>query len=417
VPIDLPDLDDRRYPDLIEEALRLIPAHAPEWTNHNPSDPGMTLIELFAYVTEMLIYRLNRVPPESTLAFLKLISGPDWKPLELNTEEWRTLDLRDRDGKLGAWWKSNSAEDRRRTVAEIVQQLRKPVRAVSSTDFEALARAVDARVARVHCIPGNGDIRVIIVPKPLSSPLTPKQAAGRKGEIVTVQFAVKSTGSNPGGTGYDELYSEGSWHHPDNFFVRIPRPFREQFPALGITDVGSHFKGKVIHATGRVTSLSWPERGKFPVIVVEDLEHINIAFAVPDKLKTEIENTLRNSCPLTTQIAVESSKLAKVAIKLTLVLEADAREQDARAEAERAVKRFLDPLKWPFGQKIYVSKLTELFADLPGIREVKDITLSTPDQKPVTDEDTGKPIAIPIEPDALAIAKDPIDIKIEWART
>ena len=54
MPIRLPNLDDRRYAELVEEALELIPVHAPQWTNHNPSDPGIMLVELFAYLTEML---------------------------------------------------------------------------------------------------------------------------------------------------------------------------------------------------------------------------------------------------------------------------------------------------------------------------------------------------------------------------
>ena len=77
MPVDLPELDDRTYADLVEEALALVPAQAPEWTNHNPSDPGITLIESFAYLTEMLIYRLNRVSDDNLRAFLRLID-PEW---------------------------------------------------------------------------------------------------------------------------------------------------------------------------------------------------------------------------------------------------------------------------------------------------------------------------------------------------
>ena len=68
-----PNLDDRKYKDIVEEAIRLIPKYCPEWTNHNPSDPGITLIELFAWMTEMIIYRLNRVPEKNYLAFLDLM--------------------------------------------------------------------------------------------------------------------------------------------------------------------------------------------------------------------------------------------------------------------------------------------------------------------------------------------------------
>ena len=53
MPLVLPNLDDRTYADLVAEALAMIPARAPEWTNFNPTDPGVTLIELFAYLAEM----------------------------------------------------------------------------------------------------------------------------------------------------------------------------------------------------------------------------------------------------------------------------------------------------------------------------------------------------------------------------
>ncbi|MFC4857266.1 putative baseplate assembly protein [Actinophytocola glycyrrhizae] len=68
-----PDLDDRGYDDLVDDALRLVRLRCPEWTDHNPSDPGITLIETFAYLTDALLDRLNRVPDRLHLKFLDLI--------------------------------------------------------------------------------------------------------------------------------------------------------------------------------------------------------------------------------------------------------------------------------------------------------------------------------------------------------
>lgn len=125
MPLTLPQLDDRRYADLVEEARTLIPTYAPEWTNHNESDPGITLVEMFAFLTEMLLYRLNRVTDENLTTFLRLLNGPDWSP---------QLPLRDE-------------------IREAVQALRRPERAVTCADFERLAREADARVARARCLP------------------------------------------------------------------------------------------------------------------------------------------------------------------------------------------------------------------------------------------------------------------------
>lgn len=71
--IPLPNLDDRRWVDLVEESLAIVPVQGPEWTDHNIHDPGRMLIELFAWITEMDIYWLNRVPDEHRRKFLELI--------------------------------------------------------------------------------------------------------------------------------------------------------------------------------------------------------------------------------------------------------------------------------------------------------------------------------------------------------
>ena len=69
----IPNLDDRRFQDLVDEAKRLIPTYCPEWTNHNVSDPGVALIELFAWMTEMSVYRINQVPDAFYTHMLNLL--------------------------------------------------------------------------------------------------------------------------------------------------------------------------------------------------------------------------------------------------------------------------------------------------------------------------------------------------------
>lgn len=67
------NLDDRTFDDIYADALKLIPRYCPEWTNHNTSDPGITLLELFSWMTEMTIYRLNKVPEKTYLSLLELM--------------------------------------------------------------------------------------------------------------------------------------------------------------------------------------------------------------------------------------------------------------------------------------------------------------------------------------------------------
>ena len=179
MPLELTNLDDRTYDDLLAEAISLIPNYAPEWTNHNPSDPGITLIELFAYFTEMLLYRLNRVTEPNVISFLKLLNGPDWQ--------------KNKENELGADWQQKL--DLRVEVRLAVTELRKRYRAINCKDFEWLAAQADNRVARTYCVPRKdlnrddseraGHISLIIVPETDYEPETEEIINKVKNELET----------------------------------------------------------------------------------------------------------------------------------------------------------------------------------------------------------------------------------------
>jgi hypothetical protein len=125
VGLPLPKLDDRTFDDLAAEARALIPAVQPEWTDHNPSDPGITLLELLAWLTEMLIYRADQVPEDHVRAFLRLLNGPGQEP----------------EGDLDA------------QVAATIQLLRTEWRAVTAADFERLALEAAPELIAAHTVP------------------------------------------------------------------------------------------------------------------------------------------------------------------------------------------------------------------------------------------------------------------------
>jgi predicted phage baseplate assembly protein len=79
VPFLPPSLDDRSYDDLVQDMLGSIRAHTPEWTNPQPGDPGRTLIELFAWLADTILYRANLIPEKQRIAFLKLL-GQSMQP-------------------------------------------------------------------------------------------------------------------------------------------------------------------------------------------------------------------------------------------------------------------------------------------------------------------------------------------------
>jgi predicted phage baseplate assembly protein len=78
-------LDDRDFRSLVKESRRRIAQRCPEWTEHNVSDPGITLIELFAWMTELLLYRVNRIPEKLELALLNLMDVDLHAPVAART--------------------------------------------------------------------------------------------------------------------------------------------------------------------------------------------------------------------------------------------------------------------------------------------------------------------------------------------
>jgi Baseplate J-like protein len=91
-------LDDRSYQQLRDELVQRIPIYAPEWTDHNASDPGITLLELFAFLGENLLYRFNQIPEATKLAFLKLLQIP-MRPA-VPSRAFLTLTTKDPEGAL-----------------------------------------------------------------------------------------------------------------------------------------------------------------------------------------------------------------------------------------------------------------------------------------------------------------------------
>ncbi|WP_145985415.1 baseplate J/gp47 family protein [Marilutibacter maris] len=160
MPIELPDLDDIDYDELISGAVAALPGYGSDWTDYNPSDPGIAVLEMLAWLTEMLVYRSNRIQPESYRAFLQLLTGYGESVL-------RDLQAVSGDEAALAGPHDPSAGEPLQTVREVLQLLRRRYRAVTVTDYERLAllafpqtHAADAiasadggSIARLVCLP------------------------------------------------------------------------------------------------------------------------------------------------------------------------------------------------------------------------------------------------------------------------
>ena len=79
MPLPAPNLDSRRYEEIVAEARALIPVYTPEWTDLNESDPGITLVQLYAWMAEMVLFRMNQVPELNYVKFLELL-GLELRP-------------------------------------------------------------------------------------------------------------------------------------------------------------------------------------------------------------------------------------------------------------------------------------------------------------------------------------------------
>jgi hypothetical protein len=85
MPLPLPNLDDRRWQDLTDEAIPLLPRYAPQLTDFNAHDPGITMLEMLAWLTESMTYQLNQVPDRFKWKFLSFIGYPKRGPAPSHT--------------------------------------------------------------------------------------------------------------------------------------------------------------------------------------------------------------------------------------------------------------------------------------------------------------------------------------------
>jgi hypothetical protein len=169
MPIPLPNLDDRTYAELKAEATTLIPSLQPAWTNHNPSDPGIMLVELLAWLTEMLLFQVNEIPAAADERFLQLLNGavPAWtRPEHMSLD--KAIDEIMRfgvDGTSPSWitsermWVRPQSMNLEEIVGRTIRDLRERYRAVTPDDYEQLALYDWPRLEAAHDLGSAGKIR------------------------------------------------------------------------------------------------------------------------------------------------------------------------------------------------------------------------------------------------------------------
>jgi hypothetical protein len=253
----LPNLDDRTYADLLAEARSLIPSEYPAWTDHNPSDSGIILLELFAWLTEMLLYRVNQIPDRNIATFLNLLNG---SPAALS-----------------------DSQDLPTAIRDTVLELRRRHRAVTAADFEQLAlhdwsdqpqAQTLGEIQRAYCLPqvnlestnptarklAPGHISLVILPQ-------------RPGDNPTLRTALWNF--------LDQRRLLTTQHHvvePEYVSVRLeatlclePGTSSEQVQQRAITTVNQFFDPRIGGKDGQ----GWPfGRNVYPSEVYELLDNI-----------------------------------------------------------------------------------------------------------------------------------------------
>jgi hypothetical protein len=397
MPIKLPNLDDRTFADLVAEAHTLIPVHAPTWTNHNESDPGITLVELFAYLTEIQIYRLNRVTDANLCAFLRLIDGVQRIPSRRNrgmvTRPPDTTEIPLRD-----------------EVREVVLKLRKQDRAVSCEDFERLAREADQKITRAYCIPYSSPItsppnqnpdahvNVVVVPTQVwFDTVFWFEGAGDEEEYTDVTVA-----SRPGKTiplwSTTEKEQKGLYLGSSTVVGSFNIKLGETGAGYALTF--EYFDGKnwmklTTAKHGLVDGTSdWTSGGLVTFTRPAnwrptELNHVNgywlrissttaptkraVANVIYRDLLERVRQYLEPRRLLTTRIQVAGPRLVTIGVHVKVFLKPDALKETIAREVENRLSQFLNLEVWPFGRNVYVSEIYRLLDRIPGVDFVTKI--------------------------------------------
>jgi hypothetical protein len=401
MPLTLPNLDDRRYADLVEEAVSRIPVHAPEWTNYNASDPGITIIEVMAYLTEILIYRLNRVTVENVITFLNLIDAGNRS----------AADYRDR----------TKLTDE---VRHVVTELRRPYRAVTYQDFRRLvierfpevgrAFATSLKDKREHDGMLVDVIGVFVVPVLRTSVLVerkgeysrhagdlekpgriPFQLVSRAEEYLyigmessfdTVRFDLNTTVSgNELKFEYSKYDDWGKLTEKDHKLLDLTwnwsssglmtfEPPRDWRPAT-VNEIRMHWLR--VSRVLKTTPADQVEPSAFQVAVqsVPVLQLDESDASLLRRIKSELDTRKL----LATRLSVNPARYKRIAIQnITLHLMHDALAANVVKAAREELGRFFHPSigwrdgkGWPFGRDVYLSEIIERLAGLTGVDYVE----------------------------------------------
>lgn len=397
MPIPLPNLDNRTYAQLVEEARSLIPGLCPDWTNHNPSDPGMMLIELFAWLTELLLYRVDQIPDAHYRAFLQLLIG---------AKEWKEKE-----------YEGLSIEEATR---RIMLMLREPYRLVTERDYEDLAlnRAepgLTRLIARAHCIgncnlganppwnlPGQapGYMSLIVVPGLVR---TRKPFTLGQGQKTGVPVTVSDWEALPSPAPGPDPYAPGELR------VRLSGAPGGLAPTLTIEGEGcellsrtagpgqdeEEWRFRVADQVGAATvdpaiaplrlTINGPQEQ--PAGSADNIQgELGLTYFPQSLRLTELRDLCAARRLLTTRSIVVGPTYVPFRVSAMLRMKDDALAETVRREAVARLRRYFHPLcggrdgkGWPFGRAVYLSEVYDILDRVPGVDAAENVVLGSED--------------------------------------
>jgi len=166
MPIQLPNLDNKTFDELLKEMIASIPKYTKEWTNFNPSDIGITILELLCWISETLIYRANRIPEESYMNFLRLVSGSyrdeKGKLVHVIFDETDNAHI-EFNKYLDTLENGQITKDIQQMKASAQKFLNSKYRAVTEDDFKELTIMSDSRIKRAEVIVRDNMVEIVII--------------------------------------------------------------------------------------------------------------------------------------------------------------------------------------------------------------------------------------------------------------
>jgi len=410
VPLPVPVLDDKDFGDLAAEARAFIPRTFPAWTDHNPSDPGITLLELFAFLAEAALYQLDRTP-ERTVRRFAVLTGAGPRPGEPVDEL-----LRRAVHALGATSRAITPTDVELVVTKGLFMVQPPLDAELGAGTAAHALTLLPGAALLQGQVDAGATALVLSGAP----------PFRQGDLLLVDDeevgadrteVVEVTSVQPGAD-TTSLGLRAQLRYPHDAGIALARAVEPDPPVvtalaraapagagivtleplaelrgsgvlrLGLGAEAVHVRARAVARARAVTQVTrstgiFPDEQVVKVLLVPD-EPRATAPEPTDALAQAAFALLRARSPITTRVRVAKPTYRPVRIAATVVRDFASllRKDTVQRTAEAAVRRFLSPLRggddgtgWPFGRAVYRSELYQLLEDTPGVDHVQRLLL------------------------------------------